>query len=1119
MLEFRPLRASPPIRAAQLAKSLSSTVGDASQSSALSVPELTNLLPADVELLDAVIARAGPSATTFLTVFKAYNEVLQERDLDANEVVYYGKLLKLGTLKGRNWGEKWNLVKAQNGFIDQSSRPSGRTSTAPLRRLTQASRREAHSSTLFSNLNEVDTEPASSEAELTGFDEPQYHDTPRQTRRPTSPTQSTFTIGTTTDFDVDSKRYPILAPPPSRPISLPPRQAAHRWRSVESDETDDMPSTTPPSYRAATRETPRPAQQLNQQPTRLRSSPSDDPAYDRVAAARQAIAQARQRRGSVVNEEDAWKKIEMQRDEEEADRFREDKLLERCWEIWKQEFNWIITTHEQISEARDNIILRLSVQKWRTKIASQRELYGRVASLSNQRMLRRILSAWKAKYRLKKQTQWRRDMRSKMKLVRDGHDARLQKNAWEKWRQSHRLQASGDHYTQTLVARFFRQWKRRLVALEQQEILVDDFIQNSNVTALHNHWLRWKRTLELHNAERVVDERVSLRIMGSAMFAWKQRMRENSVADAYYDSVVLQRAVKSWKVARSRIRALESRADKHSARQDDVLLIAVARVWKARERGRLLERVRALRLLKSVWAKWRGALAQQYQRESLAINFTRRPASYAVVGAFRQWARVHQTLKNSHAFALQYHSAHLQYGFLLAWRLRLRDHLKLAKQARTAEGYLIARRALKQWSDKLAEKRREKKLKEFEVAKLRQQFNVWAQRTRRSRQCRLAEETVQALVNLRIMTNALTRWTNKVIDLKLRELEVSQRRDAALTRTMFKKWKGICIRHVEELDLMESYQYIKREEFVKRIFNRWLVSARASRHRRLTLQKKEHELNLAVMSVAWDKWRDKFVEERLRSVEYDVAHQTARNLLFRNFGIWHAKTKTLPAIRFHASYTKAKYWKIWRAAMPHALLVKTARDKDKHNVLSKYLDKWVQVYRTKMALKAVARARYLRLPTATPRQAASSRPQQPYSTPRARVSRRIAEPETSDAENDAGAAYKTPLSKAHGGRTGIASLLSSESRSQLNSGGGSAQRDRFIRPKVRDTSPTRSHSSYGGTSGLLQIKGSSSPRPRSRPLSSVGAGEPGSSKLWQELQQIQRRSRPSSARSRSRDPQ
>ena len=107
MRHFNPARASSP------AKSLSSSTATLSESRSAIAPELLHLSSEDVEILDAIIARAGHSATTFFTVFKAYSDVLGERGLHPQEVVYYGKLLKLGTLKGKNWGEKWKTVKAQ----------------------------------------------------------------------------------------------------------------------------------------------------------------------------------------------------------------------------------------------------------------------------------------------------------------------------------------------------------------------------------------------------------------------------------------------------------------------------------------------------------------------------------------------------------------------------------------------------------------------------------------------------------------------------------------------------------------------------------------------------------------------------------------------------------------------------------------------------------------------------------------------------------------------------------------------------------------------------------------------------------------------------------------------
>jgi protein SFI1 len=84
-----------------------------------------------------------------------------------------------------------------------------------------------------------------------------------------------------------------------------------------------------------------------------------------------------------------------------------------------------------------------------------------------------------------------------------------------------------------------------------------------------------------------------------------------------------------------------------------------------------------------------------------------------------------------------------------------------------------------------------------------------------------------------MLKDALSLWTNRVIAVKLRELEVVQQKDRAIVlyvslieftvssltvsrayRSAFCKWKKVCIRHVEELSLMESYQDVKREGIV-----------------------------------------------------------------------------------------------------------------------------------------------------------------------------------------------------------------------------------------------------------------------------------------------------------------
>jgi protein SFI1 len=63
------------------------------------------------------------------------------------------------------------------------------------------------------------------------------------------------------------------------------------------------------------------------------------------------------------------------------------------------------------------------------------------------------------------------------------------------------------------------------------------------------------------------------------------------------------------------LQSLERRADRHLARSDDLLVRAVMRVWKARERSELFERTRVKRSLVQSWNTWKAKLQKLDQME------------------------------------------------------------------------------------------------------------------------------------------------------------------------------------------------------------------------------------------------------------------------------------------------------------------------------------------------------------------------------------------------------------------------------------------------------------------------------------------------------------------------
>lgn len=156
---------------------------------------------------------------------------------------------------------------------------------------------------------------------------------------------------------------------------------------------------------------------------------------------------------------------------------------------------------------------------------------------------------------------------------------------------------------------------------------------------------------------------------------------------------------------------------------------------------------------------------------------------------------------------------------------------------------------------------------------------------------------------------------------------------------------------------------------LRRTFYRWLSTARVAHHRRVILQEREDELRLRKMEVVWDRWREKTLRSRVGfplspcchladefgfNQEDQILLQCQRNILCRVFAKWNSKTLAPPAIRFDSRRVRAAFFKQWKAAMSQTHKVKEAMNAERKMVTSRYFETWVQRYRAKKTLQAVA---------------------------------------------------------------------------------------------------------------------------------------------------------------------
>jgi len=196
------------------------------------------------------------------------------------------------------------------------------------------------------------------------------------------------------------------------------------------------------------------------------------------------------------------------------------------------------TTNQQISEARDLLILRVSVQKWQAKNQKRHEYRQQMCITFESRRLKWAMDVWRMKLHAKRQIQWRDSMRSRMKIVRLNREKKLKNDAWAKWRQLYQSRLSAQYYSKHLLARLFSQWRSRLAGVDAVDDAGENWAQVLDGRKLSKFWHVWRRASALRTTEGLLAERVNLRVMSGAITVWKKRMCVLSILGSIWVSQI-----------------------------------------------------------------------------------------------------------------------------------------------------------------------------------------------------------------------------------------------------------------------------------------------------------------------------------------------------------------------------------------------------------------------------------------------------------------------------------------------------------------------------------------------------------------------------------------------------
>lgn len=337
MSSFTPSRASPPLPQRMLPKGNMKPSDLNLMDITISSPDssvsaiIADISPEDMEIIDEIIERSPDSTTTFLTIFKAYNEVLRERGKDVDsDVVYYKLLLQLGSIRGQDWKSKWNIVKSrldgQNTVLAERSKiphlprrtgfqPSPHSHITPKLVHTYEVPSRSFPSKLSISVQERESLIVHSHQNDVSYTTMEESDA-------TEPTSSPTTL-------IQHGREPRLRDTAShllkKQTSYPPLPSIDQFLPVQARHGSSRYSNISGESRV--------------QVVGARSAlPSQNPPITRIVDRHNNSSRMRD---SLIQQEDPWQRVKMMQDEKAAVRFREIVLMERCFIVWRGSLHWI----------------------------------------------------------------------------------------------------------------------------------------------------------------------------------------------------------------------------------------------------------------------------------------------------------------------------------------------------------------------------------------------------------------------------------------------------------------------------------------------------------------------------------------------------------------------------------------------------------------------------------------------------------------------------------------------------------------------------------------------------------------------------------------------------------
>lgn len=308
----------------------------------------------------------------------------------------------------------------------------------------------------------------------------------------------------------------------------------------------------------------------------------------------------------------------------------------------------------------------------------------------------------------------------------------------------------------------------------------------------------------------------------------------------------------------------DHQADSFALASGRALVRRTFHIWKSAEHGKLLLHARKSRILRRALIVWRHRINNQAVVQLQRADAFRadRLILHARSALYAWRARLASRDKSFHLAASLSNRLLLQQS-LQNWRKGQSVHRLEARKACVAADFFVQRSCLHVWLKGTRQRKAAAWAEDRRKLVLRDVFDTWRAGARRSIRDFALVRGIGSAINQRVMLVALRTWTNRVIDIKARNLSVSAERSTVLVSEAFSRWRRLTVRHVEDLSLVDSFVEVQDEQLGKRYFRQWLVRLRRDRGLKDLLAVKLSEDKQNLLAGCFERWADRFRESQL----------------------------------------------------------------------------------------------------------------------------------------------------------------------------------------------------------------------------------------------------------------